>query len=66
MKMEIEPLTFPGVDPKRPMIIAGPCSAESREQVLKTASELAARGVKIFRHTSNPVSETSPEQHTLW
>ena len=49
MKMEIEPLTFPGVDPKRPMIIAGPCSAESREQVLKTASELAARGVKIFR-----------------
>ena len=31
------------------MIIAGPCSAESREQVLKTASELAARGVKIFR-----------------
>ena len=47
--MEIEPLTFPGVDPKRPMIIAGPCSAESREQVLKTASELAARGVKIFR-----------------
>ena len=44
--MEIEPLTFPGVDPKRPMIIAGPCSAESREQVLKTASELAARGVK--------------------
>ena len=52
MKMEIEPLTFPGVDPKRPMIIAGPCSAESREQVLKTASELAARGVK----TSGPVS----------
>ena len=48
MKMEIEPLTFPGVDPKRPMIIAGPCSAESREQVLKTASELAARGVKIL------------------
>ena len=47
--MEIQPLTFPGVDPKRPMIIAGPCSAESREQVLKTASELAARGVKIFR-----------------
>ena len=30
-------------------VIAGPCSAESREQVLKTASELAARGVKIFR-----------------
>lgn len=47
--MEIESLAFPGADPKRPMIIAGPCSAESEEQVLKTASELAARGVKIFR-----------------
>ena len=44
--MKIEKLTFPG---KRPVIIAGPCSAESREQVLNTATELAARGVKIFR-----------------
>ncbi len=47
--MKIEKLTFPGVDGKRPVIIAGPCSAESREQVLNTATELAARGVKIFR-----------------
>lgn len=47
--MKIEKLTFPGVDGKRPMIIAGPCSAESREQVLNTATELAARGIKIFR-----------------
>ena len=47
--MKIEKLTFPGVDGKRPVIIAGPCSAESREQVLNTATELAARGIKIFR-----------------
>lgn len=47
--MEIESLTFPGVDAKRPVIIAGPCSAESREQVLKTATDLAARGIRIFR-----------------
>ena len=47
--MEIESLTFPGVDTKRPVIIAGPCSAESREQVLKTATDLAARGIRIFR-----------------
>ena len=39
--MKIEKLTFPGVDGKRPVIIAGPCSAESREQVLNTATELA-------------------------
>lgn len=47
--MEIESLTFPGVDTIRPVIIAGPCSAESREQVLKTATDLAARGIRIFR-----------------
>lgn len=31
------------------MVIAGPCSAETREQVMKTATELATKGVKIFR-----------------
>lgn len=30
-------------------VVAGPCSAESREQVLETASELRARGVMAFR-----------------
>ena len=32
-----------------PLIIAGPCSAETEEQVLATAHELARNGVKIFR-----------------
>lgn len=31
------------------IIIAGPCSAESREQVISTAQELAKMGVDIFR-----------------
>ena len=31
------------------MIIAGPCSAETEEQVLSTARELVRNGVKIFR-----------------
>lgn len=47
--MNIATLKFKGVDSKRPVIIAGPCSAESREQVLETARELAAKGIKIFR-----------------
>ncbi len=34
---------------ERPLIIAGPCSAESEEQVVGTARELAAMGIKIFR-----------------
>lgn len=32
-----------------PIIIAGPCSAESEEQVLTTAADLAAHGIKILR-----------------
>ena len=47
--MEIEKLQFEGIDNKRPIVIAGPCSAESREQVLNTATSLAAKGIKIFR-----------------
>ena len=48
--MEIEKLVLPGIDAsERPIIIAGPCSAESREQVLNTAQELVKNGVKIFR-----------------
>ena len=37
------------LDMKRPVIIAGPCSAESEEQVMSTATQLAALGIKIFR-----------------
>lgn len=32
-----------------PVIIAGPCSAESRNQVLETARQLKDMGIKIFR-----------------
>ncbi|MBO5865195.1 MAG: bifunctional 3-deoxy-7-phosphoheptulonate synthase/chorismate mutase type II [Bacteroidaceae bacterium] len=33
----------------QPVVIAGPCSAESEEQVMQVAAELVARGVNIFR-----------------
>ena len=32
-----------------PMVIAGPCSAESEAQVLETAAQLAATGISVFR-----------------
>jgi len=32
-----------------PIMIAGPCSAETEQQTLETAQMLAARGIKIFR-----------------
>lgn len=47
--MELESILLPGIDPKRPLIISGPCSAESEEQVLQTAHALAKTGVRIFR-----------------
>lgn len=34
---------------KRPMIIAGPCSAETEQQILETAHALAANGIRIMR-----------------
>ncbi|MBD5350077.1 MAG: bifunctional 3-deoxy-7-phosphoheptulonate synthase/chorismate mutase type II [Bacteroides sp.] len=45
----LQPITFPGIDPEKPLIIAGPCSAETREQVMTTARELASTGLRIFR-----------------
>lgn len=33
----------------RPLVIAGPCSAESEEQLLSTATQLAACGCQYFR-----------------
>lgn len=49
MELELKPITLQGVDPTKPMIIAGPCSAETEEQVMCTAQELANKGIKIFR-----------------
>lgn len=44
---------MPGLEPiagsARPIIIAGPCSAESEEQVLETARGLRQAGISIFR-----------------
>jgi chorismate mutase len=34
---------------KRPVLIAGPCSAETEEQVLATARALAPQGIDLFR-----------------
>ncbi|MCR2029488.1 bifunctional 3-deoxy-7-phosphoheptulonate synthase/chorismate mutase type II [Alistipes timonensis] len=46
---DIQPITLPGVDPRRPLVIAGPCSAETEEQVMETARTLAAEGFHIYR-----------------
>lgn len=47
--MELKKLGLTGVEDKRPLVIAGPCSAETEEQVIATAKQLASNGVKVFR-----------------
>ena len=47
--MDFEQFKLPKLELKRPIIIAGPCSAETEEQVLTTAKELAKNGIQIYR-----------------
>ena len=46
---DLKPISLAGLDTARPLLIAGPCSAETEEQVLTTAHALAREGVQIFR-----------------
>ncbi|MDE7509191.1 MAG: bifunctional 3-deoxy-7-phosphoheptulonate synthase/chorismate mutase type II [Muribaculaceae bacterium] len=46
---ELLPLAIGGTELSKPIIISGPCSAETRDQMLETARRLAATGVTIFR-----------------
>lgn len=46
---DLKPILSEETGAIHPLIIAGPCSAETEEQVLSTARELARNGVKIFR-----------------
>ena len=48
MMEDLQSISPMGIDNK-PMIIAGPCSAETEEQVMNTAINLANNGIKIFR-----------------
>lgn len=48
MELELEKLNLP-CDSDRPLIIVGPCSAETEEQVMQTAQQLAQKGCRIFR-----------------
>jgi len=47
--MELLPILPENFLSERPVVIAGPCSAETEEQVLNTAGLLASQGIHIFR-----------------
>ena len=46
---DVRPLTFPGLESGAPIVIAGPCSAETALQTLDAARALSLAGVKVFR-----------------
>ena len=48
-KLNINPILFPNFDLKRPLIISGPCSAETEKQTVETAKALSELGIKVFR-----------------
>lgn len=47
--MDFQAFQLPNLGTQRPIVIAGPCSAETEEQTLTTARQLAQNGIKIFR-----------------
>ena len=49
MELDLEPLNLPSDNGERPIVIAGPCSAETEEQVMTTARQLANKGCHMFR-----------------
>jgi chorismate mutase len=48
-KISATPFSGWGLDGTRPMVIAGPCSAESEEQVMATARQLNSTRTQVFR-----------------
>ena len=48
MELDLQPLKLPS-DNERPFVMAGPCSAETEEQVMTTARQLASKGCHNFR-----------------
>ncbi len=47
--MKLQKNLFPELPDTKPLVIAGPCSAETEEQVMTTATALSQLGVPIFR-----------------
>lgn len=48
MELNLQPLHLPS-DNEGPIVMAGPCSAETEAQVMQTAQALARKGCHIFR-----------------
>lgn len=62
MELTLSPLNLPGIDNKRPIVIAGPCSAETEEQVMNTATQLCK---KASRYSAPAYGNRAPSPEAL-
>ena len=66
-QLDLLPIELEGVSQERPLIIAGPCSAETEEQVMTTAKSLSDKGIKIFRAGIwKPVPNREVSKVSVW
>ena len=49
MELDLQPLALPGIPEERPTVIAGPCSAETEEQVMNTAFGSLAQSQVVLK-----------------
>ncbi len=49
IELKLDKFEFKGVPNTKPLMMAGPCSAETEEQVMDTARQLKGYGVHIYR-----------------
>ena len=60
MDLELQPLNLPSDNP-RPFVIAGPCSAETEEQVMTTAQQL--KKLKVYAGPEHPHAAQQPKTY---
>src|SRR4030042_4771285 len=49
VSLKLDKFEFKGIPSKKPLLMAGPCSAETEEQVFETARQLKSYGIQILR-----------------
>ena len=66
-QLDLLPIELEGVSQERPLIIAGPCSAETEEQVMTTAKSLSD---KVSRYSvpesGNPAPNREVSKVSVW
>ena len=64
MELELAPLNLPS-DNERPFVIAGPCSAETEEQVMTTTTFVQVYGNPVRNPEALRVTENPPSFGSL-